>query len=709
MLISSYSSEFNTFLHSTENTVSEILSAYTTLFSNPDVKSICSIGVDKNTLSPSAIISAQSALLNFSIQHSNYYNIFLINRSGNFIVTSTGVYEPDYFFNNICSFDDYNLSYWLNYAPKSTQFDTLNPTYSTYNENQKQRTIPVVIPVSNSNIAALAVFNINLDSIYDNFASYSFTENAEVFILDNEDSDNELGDGIKLSDISASSTNTYYNISKIKASGKNYLILSSLERSNIFGCRYVVKIPYSDINSLTLKNINQLPILALIILALYLAYIFWGSKRFSAPWIGLADKLSCFNNTEATANDIIRNVDLAVTNLIDKNSSLSHNLSVSLSHGKQKYLTELLNNPATLSDENMNRLIFEKDYFVSVIIKIVFTKPMDEQFLSTEQLSTKLYESIESLFTVHFQIFPLRGTNNTYTLILNTDSQNNTDVLNEIQNQISASFSTESTYTSIYMGYGNTYQGIDGLRISHQEALSEFFEKIDSDKVRIYNHMNMSQYSLNLHYENILINHMLSGNGQSAIDFVNNIFLTYADKPDHIKKQIYNDLIRIMRKVCMLKNLNISDFFDDSGYDLSDNLEKHTDESILTYIVNIICKIDEASTHGATKSNSVEIIEYINENYMKDICLEDLAGEFHSTPKYISKILKQQLGIPFKMYLTQLKMNKAEELLRDKSIPVTEIGKMVGFINHSSFIRTFKQKNGISPTEYRKLYTKNNS
>jgi len=51
-------------------------------------------------------------------------------------------------------------------------------------------------------------------------------------------------------------------------------------------------------------------------------------------------------------------------------------------------------------------------------------------------------------------------------------------------------------------------------------------------------------------------------------------------------------------------------------------------------------------------------------------------------------------------------MNKAEELLRDKTIPITEISTTIGFINYSSFVRTFKQKNGISPSEYRKLYAK---
>ena len=82
---------------------------------------------------------------------------------------------------------------------------------------------------------------------------------------------------------------------------------------------------------------------------------------------------------------------------------------------------------------------------------------------------------------------------------------------------------------------------------------------------------------------------------------------------------------------------------------------------------------------------------------------------FNVTPKYLSKVLKDHLGISFKSYLTSLRIDKAEELLTRDDIKINEICKMVGFMNHSAFIRAFKQKNGISPSEYRNLYQKRHS
>ena len=109
------------------------------------------------------------------------------------------------------------------------------------------------------------------------------------------------------------------------------------------------------------------------------------------------------------------------------------------------------------------------------------------------------------------------------------------------------------------------------------------------------------------------------------------------------------------------------------------------------------------------KARIAEIADYIKEHFDEDLCLDGLAQMFNVTPKYLSKVLKDHLGISFKSYLTSLRIDKAEELLTRDDIKINEICKMVGFMNHSAFIRAFKQKNGISPSEYRNLYQKRHS
>ena len=98
-------------------------------------------------------------------------------------------------------------------------------------------------------------------------------------------------------------------------------------------------------------------------------------------------------------------------------------------------------------------------------------------------------------------------------------------------------------------------------------------------------------------------------------------------------------------------------------------------------------------------------MEYIEANYNEELYLDSMAEKFNTTPKYLSKMLKQHLGIPFKAYLTQLRISKAEEMLLDKSLKINDISREVGFLNQSSFIRAFKLKNGISPSEYTALAT----
>lgn len=71
---------------------------------------------------------------------------------------------------------------------------------------------------------------------------------------------------------------------------------------------------------------------------------------------------------------------------------------------------------------------------------------------------------------------------------------------------------------------------------------------------------------------------------------------------------------------------------------------------------------------------------------------------------YFSSLFKKETGRNFTDYLTELRMNKAKELLREKDIMVSDVAEMVGYNDLKYFSRLFKKITGISPSDYKKLY-----
>lgn len=94
--------------------------------------------------------------------------------------------------------------------------------------------------------------------------------------------------------------------------------------------------------------------------------------------------------------------------------------------------------------------------------------------------------------------------------------------------------------------------------------------------------------------------------------------------------------------------------------------------------------------------------KYIEEHYMKEIKLRDLALVAHISSTYYSIKFKKDMGITFKEYLINFRMNKARELLKDEDRSCKEVGMAVGYMDYVQFSKIFKKYVGTSPEIYRK-------
>ncbi|MGO4109897.1 AraC family transcriptional regulator [Paenibacillus sp. YAF4_2] len=91
---------------------------------------------------------------------------------------------------------------------------------------------------------------------------------------------------------------------------------------------------------------------------------------------------------------------------------------------------------------------------------------------------------------------------------------------------------------------------------------------------------------------------------------------------------------------------------------------------------------------------------YLQQNYRHDISLDNCAEHVGTNPFYLSKSFKVVTGKNFIDYLTELRIEKAKELLRDSEMKINDVAEQVGY-QHSYFNRIFKKLEGMTPTSYR--------
>ena len=68
---------------------------------------------------------------------------------------------------------------------------------------------------------------------------------------------------------------------------------------------------------------------------------------------------------------------------------------------------------------------------------------------------------------------------------------------------------------------------------------------------------------------------------------------------------------------------------------------------------------------------------------------------------YLSRLFKEEKGITFINFLTDRRLEKSRELLNDTNLSIKEITASIGYNDQNYFSRLFKNKYGVSPTEYR--------
>ena len=105
-------------------------------------------------------------------------------------------------------------------------------------------------------------------------------------------------------------------------------------------------------------------------------------------------------------------------------------------------------------------------------------------------------------------------------------------------------------------------------------------------------------------------------------------------------------------------------------------------------------------------SSAEKVRNYIIENYDKPITLSELATLLFLSKNQTINIFKNAFGKTPYRYLSDLRLEKACELIISSNRPISEICYSVGFSDYSVFYKAFEKKYSVSPADYRALKTK---
>ncbi len=177
----------------------------------------------------------------------------------------------------------------------------------------------------------------------------------------------------------------------------------------------------------------------------------------------------------------------------------------------------------------------------------------------------------------------------------------------------------------------------------------------------------------------------------------------YGGELDKVKNALFELLVNVRNITTEIDNTYHNEAFSNAFSILS----SENDLSALEQFVQNRCS--ECASDVLRVSSDLEnpIIEkacaFMTEHMPEDISLERTAQEVNVSPFYLSKLFKEEKNENFITYLTGLRMEKACALLKESRASVKEVSASVGYNDQNYFSRLFRNKFGMTPTEFRDL------
>lgn len=164
------------------------------------------------------------------------------------------------------------------------------------------------------------------------------------------------------------------------------------------------------------------------------------------------------------------------------------------------------------------------------------------------------------------------------------------------------------------------------------------------------------------------------------------------------------DFVIFLNKLLQKYSCSLETLLDGSDSTSKIIIETHTIKQLKDWFEDVIDRtIDYIANcrKAGTKKAICEIKEYVTAHYFEDISLNFIAESYFINPAYLSRVFKSESGLNFNDFLTNIRMNKASELLNNPVLKMNDIAEMVGYQNVNYFLRKFKEFFGCTPSEHK--------
>ena len=354
------------------------------------------------------------------------------------------------------------------------------------------------------------------------------------------------------------------------------------------------------------------------------------------------------------------------------------------------------------SEQISNNLPFDKTYFICTIFKI---SPTDKLSMLLGKDSAKYtlgetFKLLKSIWLETTDCFFVSSEKNTLYILINTNDTSIETLIDEKCSYVSSILKYDADLINLTIGKGTLEQGIEGLKKSHTAAINNMINVYSPLKLNVSSKLNKN--GLSHQTESKLFLALINRNCNEAMEIIESEIKEQSGSEQKLRNA-YSEIIDVIFRVMRIKEINFVG--EENQYETRYNIIKQPLDEIQNTIKSFVSEFSKINDKEIDVNN---ILEYINDNFTNPlISLDFLSDEFNNDSKYLSALIKNKLGIGFHEYITNLRIDKAKVLLTTTDLSQQDILEQCGFTNRQTFSRVFKKTTGSTPSDYKRIHSKN--
>ncbi|MDF2942459.1 MAG: Response regulator containing CheY-like receiver domain and AraC-type DNA-binding domain [Herbinix sp.] len=172
-------------------------------------------------------------------------------------------------------------------------------------------------------------------------------------------------------------------------------------------------------------------------------------------------------------------------------------------------------------------------------------------------------------------------------------------------------------------------------------------------------------------------------------------------------KDLYYKLFILLQNFAASHHISL--FNEEYNSTILDNVSKCDSLTELNQLLldKIECFYSALQTEKKENATIFAIKEFISKNYSNDnLSVKDISEDVFLSSTYVCTIFKNETGKTLNQYLTEYRIEKAKNMLKDFRYKITDISAKVGYSDGNYFGKAFKKLVGLSPSEYRERFGK---